>query len=284
MNQIKTIAVIGAGTMGLGIAQLCAANCFSVLLCDANPAQATKALAIVEKNLTSLVAKGKLTEDEKRSTFARIKVIEIAQVVDVDLIIEAIIEKLEPKQELFRELEATNPSAILASNTSTFPIQQIGSHLRHPGHCVGLHFFNPPTVMKLVEIISAPATDNAVVDQMKAFCMHLGKSAVLVKDSPGFIVNRVARPFYTESLKVVEEGKASMESVDRLLKASGFKMGPFELMDLIGVDTNLSVTTSLYEAFAKAPRFKPSPIQKQKVTEGKWGKKTGEGFYVYEKN
>ncbi|MFZ5972415.1 MAG: 3-hydroxyacyl-CoA dehydrogenase family protein [Bacteroidota bacterium] len=281
--KIQTVAVVGAGTMGAGIAQVCAAAGFNVLLYDLNPEWVQRALAGIEKNLVQAVEKGKLDEAAKNQTLGRIAAAQSLESVQADLIIEAIVEKLEPKQKLFQQLEQINAGAILASNTSTFPITSIAQNLKQPALCIGLHFFNPAHIMKLVEIISGDHTAPQCVEAMQAFCKQIDKVAVLAKDSPGFIVNRVARPYYVESLKVLEEEGAPMENIDRLLRASGFKMGPFELMDLIGVDTNLAVTTSLYEAFDKAPRFKPSPIQQSSVANGHWGRKTGKGFYDYQK-
>ncbi len=281
--KIQTVAVVGAGTMGMGIAQVCAAAGFKVLLYDLNPELVQRALVGIEKNLVQAVEKGKLNEAAKNQTLSRIAAAPRLESVKADLIIEAIVEKLEPKQQLFQQLEQINSAAILASNTSTFPITAIAQNLKQPALCIGLHFFNPAHLMKLVEIISGDHTAPQCVEAMQAFCKQIDKVAVLAKDSPGFIVNRVARPYYVESLKVLEEEGAPMENIDRLLRASGFKMGPFELMDLIGVDTNLAVTTSLYEAFDKAPRFKPSPIQQSKVANGHWGRKTGKGFYDYQK-
>ncbi len=281
--KIETVAVVGAGTMGQGIAQVCAAAGFSVLLYDLNADLVQRARKGIEKNLHLAVEKGKLDETTKNQTLGRISTVSDLNGIKADLVIEAIVEKLEPKQKLFQQLEAINPAAILASNTSTFPITDIAKNLKEPAHCIGLHFFNPAHIMKLVEIISGKQTAPHLVEAMRKFCEQIGKVAVLAKDSPGFIVNRVARPFYVESLKILEEEGAKMENIDALLRASGFKMGPFELMDLIGVDTNLAVTTSLYEAFDQAPRFRPSIIQQNKVTEGHWGRKTGKGFYDYQK-
>jgi 3-hydroxybutyryl-CoA dehydrogenase len=230
-----------------------------------------------------LVEKGKLSETARQESWQRLRGTFQLEEIKADLIIEAIVEKLAPKQELMQLLEQLNPNAILASNTSTFPITQVAARLKQPANCIGLHFFNPAQVMKLVEIISSEHTNPAWVQEMRTFCVRLEKTPVVAKDSPVFIVNRVARPYYVESLKILEEEGAVLEDIDRLMRASGFKMGPFELMDLIGVDTNLAVTTSLYEAFNQAPRFKPSVLQQQKVASGQHGRKSGQGFYEYAK-
>ena len=187
------------------------------------------------------------------------------------------------KQDLFSTLEKINdPSTIFATNTSSIPITQIASVLSRPQHLVGLHFFNPAHIMKLVEVIAGASTSTDVLNSTRKFAKSLGKVSVMAQDSPGFIVNRVARHYYVESLKILEEGVASVESIDKLLESTGFKLGPFRLMDLIGVDTNLSVTTSMYNAFYQEPKFRPNRIQQQKVDAGHWGNKTGKGFYNYE--
>lgn len=281
--KISRVAIVGAGTMGLGIAQVCATSGFTVQLFDLSPALTEKAFQTIKENLALAVEKGKLGTSQMNESLQRISRVYRLEDLQADLFIEAIVEKLEPKQALMATLEKTNPAAILASNTSTFPITRIGESLNNPSNCIGLHFFNPAPIMKLVEIISSDETNPEWVILLKEFCQHLGKVAVLAKDSPGFIVNRVARPYYVEALKLLEEGGVNAEVIDQLMRATGFRMGPFELMDLIGIDTNLAVTTSLYEAFHQAPRFRPSPIQQQKVAAGHLGKKTGKGFYDYEK-
>ncbi|HYE72566.1 MAG TPA: 3-hydroxyacyl-CoA dehydrogenase family protein, partial [Blastocatellia bacterium] len=170
---------------------------------------------------------------------------------------------------------------LFASNTSSIPITQISAVLKHPGRLAGLHFFNPAPVMKLVEIIKSAATSNEIIQTLEQFCKRISKHSVLTQDSPGFIVNRVARHYYVESLKLLEEGVADHQTIDALLKSSGFKMGPFELMDLIGVDVNFSVTQSMYQSFHYDPKFRPSRIQQQKVDAGHHGRKSGKGFYDY---
>lgn len=283
MGSIRTVGIVGAGTMGLGIAQVCAASGYQTKLFDVNPDQVERALQTIDTNLSFLVSKGKLSEPDKRVIQDRIEAVFSLAALTVDLVIEAAVEKLDIKQELFRQLESiTAGTAILATNTSSIPVSRIGETLNDPSACVGLHFFNPADRMKLVEIISGESTREDVLKRVRDFAVAIGKSAVEAKDSPGFIVNRVARHFYVESLYLLQNKAAEMPAIDALIRSAGFRMGPFELMDLIGVDTNLSVTTSIYEGFGKAHKFEPSPIQQELVKEGKLGKKSGSGFYVYE--
>jgi len=280
--EIKHIAVIGAGTMGQGIAQVCAGAGYTVVLYDVQPDLPQTALAQIQKNLNNLVDKGKLEASQRDETMARIEVAGDFRQLEADLVIEAVIEKLEVKQKIFAELEKINAmDSILASNTSSIPITQIASALRRPERFAGLHFFNPAPVMKLVEIIKGAATADTTADALRLFSERIGKVAVMAHDSPGFIVNRVARHYYVESLRLLEEGVASVETIDQLMRESGFRMGPFELMDLIGVDTNFSVTKSMFHAFHEDPKFRPSRIQQQKVDAGHHGRKSGKGFYVY---
>lgn len=280
--QIKTAAVIGAGTMGQGIAQVLAMMGFVTLLFDKEHSMLEKALSSIEKNLEKGIQLGKVKEEEKKRTLQNIKLAESFEDLKADLIIEAVIENLELKQNIFKELERINSSqSIFASNTSSIPVTQIASVLKHPERFFGLHFFNPAHLMKLVEVISGVSTHPNLADKMKSFVFEMGKVPVIAKDAPGFIVNRVARHFYLESLKIVEENVADVETVDKLVEDYGFKMGPFRLMDLIGVDTNLSVTKSMYQAFNQDAKFRPSRLQEQKVIAGHLGKKSGKGFYDY---
>ncbi len=283
MHDIKTVGIIGAGTMGIGIAQVCALAGYQVLLYDNSRAALDIAGNKIHEILEKGVDRGKISEKEAGMVMGRLEFVEKLEKIKADLIIEAVVEILEVKQDLFSSLEKINdPSTIFATNTSSIPITKIGATLERPDKLVGLHFFNPAHIMKLVEVIAGGATSQETIDQTKTFAESLGKVSVMAQDSPGFIVNRVARHFYVESLKVLEEGVANVESIDNLLESAGFKLGPFRLMDLIGVDTNLSVTTSMYNAFYQEPKFRPSRIQQQKVDAGHWGKKTGKGFYNYE--
>jgi 3-hydroxybutyryl-CoA dehydrogenase len=281
-KRIASVGIIGSGTMGQGIAQTCATEGYSVILFDILPELNTAALGNIQRNLEVLVEKGKLSSDAKRDCIARIATTTILREVLADLVIEAVVENIDVKREIFRDLEAVNSQGtILVSNTSSLSINEIGLNLKNKTRFGGLHFFNPAPVMKLVEVIRGECTDDAVIDTLKMFCESLQKQPVTVRDSPGFIVNRVARLYYVEALRLAEEGAADFASIDQLMRNTGFKMGPFELMDLIGIDTNLAVTKSIYQAFGNDPKFRPSPIQQEKVDLHQLGRKTGKGFYDY---
>lgn len=284
LADIKKIGVVGAGTMGAGIAQIAAMAGYETVLFDIQEAAIQKAELGITANLDKGIEKGKVTKEQKESTLAKLAFTTELETLKCDFIIEAIVEKLAIKIDLFKKLEAINTeNAILATNTSSIPITQIAAGLELPERLVGMHFFNPAHIMKLVEVISGAATSAEVSSLTRLLAEKLGKKAVEAKDSPGFIVNRVARHFYVEGLKVVEEGVGEFHQIDRLMEASGFKMGPFKLMDLIGVDTNYSVTTSMFESFNYDSKFRPSRIQQQKVDAGHHGKKSGKGFYEYQK-
>jgi 3-hydroxybutyryl-CoA dehydrogenase len=284
LNQLKTIAVIGAGTMGQGIAQVFAAGGYKTLLYDANSTMPASAKVNIEKGLTGLVQKGKLTNEEKEKTLNNIQPIQHQQGLVADLLIEAIVEDLSIKQNLFQSLETINSTgAIFCTNTSSLSVSSIFENCKHQHRCMGVHFFNPAQVMKLVELISGRQTSPALLQQVASLLQSLGKTTVTSKDSPGFIVNRVARHYYLESLKNLEDGSANVEEIDSLLRATGFKMGPFELMDLIGVDVNLAVSTAVYNGFNQNPKYKPNEVQVKIVKEGRLGRKSGKGFYEYEK-
>lgn len=281
-ENIKTVGIAGAGTMGQGIAQVCAAAGFNVLLYDVKPALVQIGLSAIERSFQKSVEKNKVTEESKASSLDRIKTCDDVNALKADLIIEAIVENLQIKRELFQTLEKINPeNTILTTNTSSISITQIASSLKERKRFAGFHFFNPASIMKLVEVIKGVDTDDNTINTLTTFSRKLGKTPVAAKDSPGFIVNRVARHYYVEALKMLEENNADIQTIDKLLKASGFKMGSFELMDLIGMDVNLSVTSSMYNAFHQDPKFRPSRIQQQKVDAGHLGIKSGKGFYHY---
>lgn len=267
--------------MGQGIAQLCATSGFDVLLYDLKSDVIQKGISSIEASLQKSVDKNKITSEEKALSLARIKRCENINELKAHLIIEAAVEKLEVKRELFQVIEKNNPDSILTTNTSSISVTQIASGIKNRGRFAGLHFFNPAPVMKLVEVIQGVDTSLETVEVLKGFSKKLGKTAVVAKDSPGFIVNRVARHYYVEALKMLEEKNADIQTIDKLLKASGFRMGSFELMDLIGMDVNFSVTSSMFNAFHQDPKFRPSRIQQQKVDAGHLGVKSGRGFYNY---
>jgi 3-hydroxybutyryl-CoA dehydrogenase len=280
---METVAVIGAGVMGSGIALCAIQSGYPTLLFDVNAQSLEKGVKHIQKQLAIAVEKGKTTQEKADIALQRLSTTTDKNQLIASFIIEAVIEKLSVKQELFTHLESINsPHSILATNTSSIPITQIGAPLKHPERLVGVHFFNPAHIMKLVEIIKSAATSPDIAKAAYNWALSLGKTAVYAEDAPGFIVNRVARHYYVESLKILEENVADIPQIDNLLQASGFKMGAFRLMDLIGVDTNFSVTSSMYQQFHYDPKFRPSRIQQQKVDAGHHGQKTKVGFYSYE--
>lgn len=282
MKLVRSVGVVGAGTMGLGIAQVCASAGIDVLLYDINTNQLDKAVQAIDNNLIEAVSRGRISDESRIATLSRIRKTHDLNFMVTDIVIEAAVERLDIKQTLLVQLEKVNEGkAILATNTSSISVSEIAARLRDPSSCIGLHFFNPADRMKLVEIISTKDTKAEYTQVISDFAKKIGKVAVYAKDSPGFIVNRVARHYYVESLKLIESHAAPVEAVDALMRASGFRMGPFELMDLIGIDTNLAVTTSVYEGFGKAHKFTPSRTQQQLVARGDLGRKTGKGFYEY---
>jgi 3-hydroxybutyryl-CoA dehydrogenase len=282
-TDIKKVAIIGAGTMGLGIAQVFAQKGYATFLFDLNEAILEKAKSIIEKNLTKAVESKRISEENKTATLSQLSFTADFSKLKADLIVEAIIEKLDIKQKLFHDLALQNDEdTILATNTSSIPITQIARGIPNESRVVGMHFFNPAHIMKLVEVISGASTDKAVADCIYEISKKLDKTPVYVKDSPGFIVNRVARHYYVEALKTLEEQVTSFETIDKQMESLGFKIGPFKLMDLIGVDTNFSVTSSMFASFHQDSKFRPSRIQQQKVDAGHHGIKTKKGFYTYE--
>ena len=279
---INTICICGAGTMGSGIAQTCAQAGFFTLVYDVTSAMLDKAGAAIQNNLQSLEDKGKLTAGEKENLFKRIQFTSDIQSCLADVFIEAIVERTDMKIALFNQLAELNHSeCIFATNTSSLPVTEIASAVINPQRVIGMHFFNPATIMKLVEVVNTEYTNADITHTIIELAKQLGKIPVVCADSPGFIVNRVARPYYIESLRIAEEGSVSMEQLDSLMEASGFKMGPFRLMDLIGNDVNYAVSCSVYEQMGRVERLKPSLIQEKKVKEGKLGRKSGEGYYKY---
>ena len=280
--MINKICVCGAGTMGSGIAQAAAQSGFTTILYELNTDVLERAKFSIEKNLGYLVEKGKITAADRARIIEQIQFTGNIRDCLADVFIEAIIEKPEAKIALFDQLAELNRSeCVFASNTSSLSITAIARHVKNPERVIGMHFFNPAPVMKLVEIVTTIHTSRKVREQVIELAKQMGKTPVVCKDSPGFIVNRVARPYYIESLRLVEEGLTGFGQMDGLLEATGFRMGPFKLMDLIGNDVNYAVSCSVYEQLNKPERLMPSFIQEQKVKEGKLGKKSGEGYYKY---
>jgi len=278
------VAVIGAGAMGAGIAQVAAQAGHPVKLYDNRPGAAAQAVAGIERQLARLVEKGKLLTAERKMISLRLCPVDTLEALaDAGLVIEAIVENLQVKQALFSQLEALcTADCIIASNTSSLSITSLAAGLARPQQVVGMHFFNPAPLMALVEVVSGLATEPAVAACIYDTAQAWGKQPVHTRSTPGFIVNRVARPFYAESLRLLQEGAADCASLDALLRdAGGFRMGAFELTDLIGHDVNYAVTCSVFDAFYGDFRFQPSLVQKELVDAGRLGRKTGQGFYSY---
>lgn len=280
--EINTICVCGGGTMGSGIAQTTAAAGFKTILYEINEGALSNAEASIDKSLRMLVEKKKIAGQERERILQNIHFTKDPHECMADFIIEAIVENLQAKISLFTSLSKINRSKpIFATNTSSLSITAIANQVSHSDRVVGMHFFNPAPMMKLVEVVKGQHTSDEVVETVVFLATRLGKIPVICTDSPGFLVNRVARPFYLESLRLLEENNADVALIDELLEATGFKMGPFKLMDLIGNDINYAVSCSVYEQLNKPERLRPSHIQKEKVERGELGKKTGQGYYSY---
>ncbi len=282
MYQIKTICVCGAGTMGTGIAQLSAMKGISTIQFDISAEMLEKSRKGIEANLNTLVNKDRITPLEKEEIISRIKFSSQINDCVADLVIEAIIEKKEAKQNLFNQLALINhPKTILASNTSSISITEIAKTVTSPSRVIGMHFFNPAPIMKLVEIVRTENTEEEIIQTLVTLSEKMSKIPVVCNDSPGFIVNRVARSYYLEAMRLVEAGLATVETVDIAMESAGFKMGPFRLMDLIGMDINFGVSQIVWKALGEPDRLRPSLLQEQKVKQNELGRKTGKGFYTY---
>lgn len=284
MNEINKVGVLGAGSMGSGIVQIAATNKHQVILVDVNEDALNKAAANLKNILDRMVQKEKINQATADTIMLRITFsTSTKDLAECDLIIEAIVENLEIKKKVFAQLESiTSPDCILASNTSSLSIASIASACKKPERVIGIHFFNPAPLMPLVEIIPAVQTSEATKTTARALINSWQKVTVLAKDTPGFIVNRVARPFYGEALRIYEEGVADFATIDwAMTELGGFKMGPFTLMDYIGNDINYIVTESVFAAFYYDPRYKPSFTQKRHSEAGWFGRKTGRGYYNY---
>lgn len=285
-DKVDKIGVLGAGTMGAGIAQVAAQAGFLTLLYDISQAFIDTGLGRIRSFLQGTRERGKITPEQEKQILDRLRsTTQLEAFKESSLIIEAIPEKLDLKRDVFKQLDAICPPAtLLATNTSSFSVTAIAANTQHPERVLGLHFFNPPPLMALVEVVQGDRTAAETIDKATNLMRQMGKTPARAKDTPGFIVNRIARPFYNEALRILGDGDATVESVDRIMRAAGnFRMGPFELMDLIGHDINFAATESLYRSFFEDPRFRPSPIQHRMVMGGNLGRKTGRGFYVYDK-
>jgi 3-hydroxybutyryl-CoA dehydrogenase len=281
-ENIKTICVCGAGAMGSGIAQVAAQAGFNVIQFDMNESMLDKSKAGITNSLQKFVEKNKLTAEEKNAVLNRIIFTSNIEHCKAGIIIEAIVENKDIKIKLFNDLAAiNNTSTIYATNTSSISVHEIAIATSVKEKIAGMHFFNPAQLMKLVEVVKHEHTDNAVIETLVALAKQMNKVPVVCKDAPGFIVNRVARHYYLEAMLLVEQGFADVETIDAIMEVSGFKMGPFKLMDLIGMDVNYSVSNIVWEALGKPERLKPSPLQKEKVDKKELGRKTGKGFYSY---
>lgn len=281
-TSVQKICVCGAGTMGSGIAQVIAQHGFDTILYDVDATMLEQAKNFIHQKIQLLVDKNKMSPDEKDAVLTRLHYTSDIQECKAGLVIEAIIEKYTEKKELFRQLAHINATGtILATNTSSLSVSQIAQDIKNPERVVGMHFFNPAPVMNLVEVIQGKDTSSETIQSIFQIARQIDKTPILCADSPGFVVNHVARPYYIESLRLVEEGLSDFSTIDILLESAGFKMGPFKLMDLIGNDINFAVSCEVFEQLGKPERLRPSLLQEEKVKQGELGKKTGKGYYRY---
>jgi 3-hydroxybutyryl-CoA dehydrogenase len=277
---VKSILVIGAGTMGRGISKLFILKGYAVALYDSAAGAAEGAKAKIRDEFYRSAEKAQMLKIDADQMLGNLAIVTDLKGLQPYLAIEAVIEDFAAKVSVLKQMQLALPgTTIFASNTSSLSVSSLAGTLEDPGRFLGLHFFNPAPIMSLIEIIPGTRTEPDIIEAVKSEVSALGKTGIVVRDSPGFVVNRVARPFYLESLRLAEEGVSAFEPTDKLCRSAGFKMGPFELMDLIGIDINYSVSHSIFNSFHQEPRFRPSVLQKQKVEAGELGRKSGKGFY-----
>ncbi len=280
---MDTIGIVGAGTMGNGIAYVAASHGHEVVMYDVQLTLAQRGFEAIRATLQRHVEKKRIDQADMEATLNRVRLTtDLGDMARTALVIEAVPEDLALKCDIFHALDhICNPAALLCSNTSSLSITALAGATGRPGQVAGLHFFNPAPMMALIEVVKGDRTSEATIGSLVDLARRWGKTPIVTRDTPGFIVNRVARPFYGEALRLLDHQVADVATIDRVLKAAGFKMGPFELLDLIGLDVNLAVTKSIYDAYFHEPRFKPHPIQQRMVDAGLLGRKSQRGFYEY---
>jgi 3-hydroxybutyryl-CoA dehydrogenase len=280
---MDTVGIVGAGTMGNGIAYVAASHGHDVVMYDVQLTLAQRGFEAIRATLQRHVEKKRIDQAEMQATLDRVRLTtDLGDMARVVLVIEAVPEDLALKRDIFHSLDhICDPAALLCSNTSSLSITALAGATRRPEQVAGLHFFNPAPMMALIEVVKGDRTSEATIGSLVDLARRWGKTPIVTRDTPGFIVNRVARPFYSEALRLLDHQVVDAAAIDRVMKAAGFKMGPFELLDLIGLDVNLAVTKSIYDAYFHEPRFQPHPVQQRMVDAGLLGRKTQRGFYEY---